>query len=278
MNELEESIVREYNYTENRRRMTVVQHNFKIARITNVYLNLIIGFISIASMILWLSFTNAGIKHAIMLAEEIGQISFPGEALTCLAAPAIAIMTYIADVFFIKKLNRICQIIYAGIGIFALCNLFIAFEPMHLKDMLLMIVYAIAGLWTQDFAIRNYKELDYLSKQEGFPEFLFVIEANTHSKFTKYRRKWLNKEKKLDYFTDSERPVTDYNVIAAETDNKMDGISVDDNIREKWFEPVSMDNNGNDASQPDGSMDDIEPSMLLDEDDYIIDDIRKKPL
>lgn len=276
MRELEEHIIREHMYSDHAERMSAVKKNLRIARLYNVYANIAMALYSIASVYLWLSYTSAGIQKKQMLEEEIGAISFPFEGITMFTAPVIAILSYLADTFLLKKLNIVSQLIYLQVLVFSVLNLLVRFEMMQLSDIIILMVYSAVGLWTQDFAVRSYKELDYLKTQEGFPDFNILIDRDRHSKYAKYRDKWLKSEKKLDYFTENERPVTDYSVTESENGNDMDGIAVDNDKCENWFD-------GKNAAEMPPHSDDMEVlehdgTGLPDDSEYIIDDPRRRPL
>lgn len=277
MTELEENNIREYMYNDHASRMKAVHKNFKITRIYNVYFNILMSIVSIFGLYLWLSYTNAGIKHAVRMEEEIGAISFPFFGLTFFTVPIATVLSYIADVYLSKKLSRTVQIIYIGMLLFSVINLIVRFEPMHFVDLAILIVYSVLGIWTQDFAMRSYKELDYLKNQEGFPDFNHLIERDRHSKYVKYRDKWLNKEKKLDYFTENERPVTDYTVTASDDPTVMDGISISESSCSSWFEDKSPDA-AQSVSDDMDSLETVNPEFEADEREYIFDDPRKRPL
>lgn len=278
MDELEEKIIREHMYNDHRERMEAVRKNMKISRIFNFYINLLVIFISVFGIYLWYCYTNAGIKLALTLDEEIGQILFPWYAVTFFLTPPAAIMSYLADIYLTKKLNIACEIIYLVILIFSVSNLFIRYEPMALMGMILLIIYSVLGLWTQDLAVRSYKELEYLSTQEGFPDFNYGIEQDRHSRFVKYREAWLKKQKKQDYYSHNEKPVSDFSIVPADSSTGMDSISVDIKTCSDWYE-------GKDDPAPEeaaelSDMENLEadPSLLPDSSEYEIDDIRRKPL
>lgn len=279
MEELEESIIREHNYDEYQARIVKVKKNFSVAWGYNFVFNIVVFAVSLAYIYLWLSFTNAGIKQSLRLEEEIGIIYFPGFAVTLFFTPALAVMSYFCDIFFIKKLNRICQVIYLIILLFAVSNLVIRFEPMKISHLIGLIAYSVFGLWTEDFAVRSYGELEFLSTREGFPDFNYALEAERHSKYVKYRERWLKKSKKLDYYTDSERPVTEYTVVAAEKENAMDGVSLESEKCSQWFEGKNTDKSSSQGVEMDPlEIDGVDVSELPDESEYIIDDVRKRPL
>lgn len=281
MTELEEKTIREHTYAENQERMKTVTKNMQVARHYNFYFNIIMTIVSVFGIYLWLCYTNAGIKMALTLAEEIGTISFPWYGATLFITPPIAVMSYLADVYLNKKLTIASMLLYLVLLLFSLTNLILRYEPMALFGMILLIVYSVAGLWTEDFALRSYKELDYLKTQEGFPDFNYGIEIDRHSRFVKYREAWLKKGKKQDYYTDNERPVTEFAVVPAVQDDRMDGISVDSAICDQWFDNSASDSeNKPEASEAELDMDYLEadPEMLPDSSEYEIDDIRRKPL
>lgn len=273
MEEMEEKAIREYYYNENKNKMDVISKNFKKSYIYNFYFNIVFSFVSLGGLYLWISFTNAGIKMAHILEEEIGTIHFPWMALSAPIAPLIAIMTFFANAFLIKKLNRISQLLYGIVFLFSLINLFVGFEPMNLIDMLILMSYTGVGIWMEDFAIRNYKDLDYLRKQEGFPDFNYGLEEGRHSKYTRYRERWLKKDKQLDYYTENERPITDFQVIEAEGAS-MDGIAVDSEQRDGWFENKTVSKGTVDYED----MEVLETVGTVDDSEYKMEDVRRKPL
>lgn len=280
MNELEENIIREHMYEDHRQRMETVKKNLKITRIYNFYFNLLMTFVSVFGIYLWFCYTNAGIKLALTLEEEIGQILFPWYAVTFFLTPPITVMSYLADIYLNKKLTAACDICYLIILLFSVSNLFLRYEPMALMGMIFLIVYSGLGLWTQDLAVRSYKELEYLRTQEGFPDFNYGIERDRHSRFVKYREAWLKKQKKQDYYSDNEKPVTDFAIVPADQGGEMEGIRIDTQTCFDWYED-KKDISEKDKSESDNSdMEYLEadPSMLPDSSEYIIDDIRRKPL
>lgn len=99
-----------------------------------------------------------------------------------------------------------------------------------------MIIYGVVGFWTADLCFRSLKELDYLVTQEGFPTFNLSMHYFGRSRYVKFREKWLDKNKKLNYYSESEKPVENVIVTAAETADGMDGVSADSGSEEKWFE------------------------------------------
>ena len=208
MNDLEKEVVREKKYEENRRKMDIVKRNLMISRIYNVYVNLAVTLISAASMYIWVSYTSAGIKMVHILAEEVGTISFPWFGATFFIAPILLILSFVSDVFLIRKLSRISQVVYILLCIFTVLEIFLRFEPMKPSHIFILLVYSVLGFWSEDFAIRSYKEMDLLKDEEGYPEFNYLLEKDKNSKYVKYREKWLRKQKKLDYYGKEERPAT----------------------------------------------------------------------
>lgn len=278
MNQLEEDLIREHMYEDHRQRMEKVRKNMKSTRIYSVYFNLLVTFVSVFGLYLWLSYTNAGIKLALTLDKEVGQILFPWYGVTFFLTPPVAVMSYLADIYLTKKLNIACEIIYLVILLFSVSNLFLRFEPMAILGIILLIVYSGLGLWTQDLSVRSYKELDYLKTQEGFPDFNYGIERDRHSRYVKYREKWLRNQKKQDYYSDREKPVAEFDVIPSEKSSEMDGISVDTTVCSGWFEEKAEMPSVEKTELSDMEQLEADPSMLPDSSEYIVDDIRHKPL
>lgn len=278
MNDLEKEVVREKKYEENRRRMNIVKRNLMISRIYNIYVNLAVTLISAASMYIWISYTNAGIKMVHILAEEVGTISFPWFGATFFIAPILLILSFVSDVFLIRKLSRISQIVYILLCIFTVLEIFLRFEPMKPSHIFILLVYSVLGFWSEDFAIRSYKEMDLLKDEEGYPEFNYLLEKDKNSKYVKYREKWLRKQKKLDYYGKEERPLQNYSVTEAPSANNMDSIGVENSDCDKWFDDSSRIAESAEKPQIDISEIEADKSALPDESEYVIDDPRKRPL
>lgn len=149
---------------------------------------------------------------------------------------------------------------------------------MAILGIFLLIVYSGLGLWTQDLSVRSYKELDYLKTQEGFPDFNYGIERDRHSRFVKYREKWLKNQKKQDYYSDNEKPVEDFNIVPAEKSDRMDSISVDTEVCSDWFEGKNDTPTEENKGTSDMEQLEADPSLLPDSSEYIVEDVRHKPL
>lgn len=275
MNELEENMIREYNYKENFARMRAVKRHMLTCRIFNVYVNIGIFVICFIMMLTWYANIGSSAKVEIETNGSMAQVLFPGAAVCAFLTPAIIIMSFCADVYLVRVLNKISQVFYLVITAFALSNLILMYEPMVIRDLVLLLVYGLVGFWTEDFAVRSYKELDELSKYEGFPDFNYLIEKDRHSKYVKYRNKWLNKQKNLDYYSTNEKPVENYNVSAPNADGHMDGISIEQAVSEGWF-----DNKTEAELYESLNIDslEIDDENKLDDKDYEVDDPRRRPL
>ncbi|MGN1089841.1 MAG: hypothetical protein ACI4Q6_05515, partial [Huintestinicola sp.] len=162
---------------------------------------------------------------------------------------------------------------YGAIIILSIGDIFFKYGPMEITHIAVLVIYAAVGIWAQDLATRNYKEIRYLSAQEGFPDFNFGLDEHKVNKYTRYRERWLRREKQLDYFTENERPITDY-VSTAATSTSMEGISVDEEKRDGWFE------NKSETKNVSADMEDLqtEGAGIVDESEYIFEDVRHKPL
>lgn len=280
MKELEEHIIREYTYNDHHERMMAVRKNFTVARIYNVYISAVFWIISLVNLNWAISNSLWGLVAAELLAGENTEMYyFPFSWVTVWTAFFVALFSILADAFLNKKFSAISFWIHLLTLVLTVLNLIFKFQPMKIVDSVILLIYSFIGMWTEDFAIRSYKELDYLSEQEGYPDFNPLLEIPRHSKFVKYRNKWLEKTKKLEYYADNEKPIDDLNVTvtAAETSSEMDGVSVDIEKQSDWFE-------GKDPKAPkprSDLMDEIvndEEIVLPDESEYIVEDVRRKPL
>lgn len=278
MNNIREEVVREKKYEENRRRMNIVKRNMNISRIYNVYFNIAMTVISVACMYIWNSYTIYGIKKAAILDEEIGTVSFPWFGATFFIAPVVLILSFLADIFLIKKLSKISQFIYALLCAFSVLEIFLRFEPMKTSHIFILLVYSVLGMWSEDFSVRSYKEMDLLKDEEGYPEFNYLLEKDIHSKYVKYREKWLRKQKKLDYYGNAEKPLQKFSVTEAESANDMDSIGVDNSDCDKWFDESTEIEKNEEKPNIDICEIEVDRTALPDESEYVIDDPRKRPL
>lgn len=123
----------------------------------------------------------------------------------------IALLTFIS-IFFKKKQPIYPTFLLYGAGaLYGLIALITG--SCGILTGLYFIAYGGFGIWISDYILRLYKEKDYLSKQEGYPDFIVVIDeprpmANTsglhYSKSEYLKRK--QKEKKENPEAESEAP------------------------------------------------------------------------
>lgn len=122
---------------------------------------------------------------------------------------AIALLTFIS--FFFKKK----QPLYASFALYGAGALYglvaLVMGNCGILVGLYFIAYGGFGIWISDFILRLYKEKDYLSKQEGYPDFNPIIDephamANTSGLYYKQSEylKRQQKEKKEKGETASE--------------------------------------------------------------------------
>ena len=113
--------------------------------------------------------------------------------------------------YFLKKRHPIYVTfgVYAAGAIYGLVGLISG--NLEFLMGLYLIAYGGYGIWISDYILRLYKEKDYLSLQEGYPDFIIAIDeprpmANTsglHYKRSEYLKR-LQKEKKENPDTASE--------------------------------------------------------------------------
>ncbi|MCM1579076.1 MAG: hypothetical protein NC078_09795 [Ruminococcus sp.] len=289
-----EDKIREKVCEENRRRMRTVKNNFTVTRIYNVYLGFPLALISLLLLVGWIMTTGTGIRKSLVMLEETPEpVYFPWFAVTAFLVPFIAVLSFLADSKPKRVFSLAAFLLHLCILAFAAANLIFKLEPMQLSHMIFLAVYGFLGMWSEDFALRSYKELEYLVTQEGFPDFNFNLEQGRYSRYVKYRNEWLKRQKKQDnrVLSPKERPTEKAVTTKAESENEMEGISVSEADKSGWFE--EMENVPNvprepvfdpvpKAESPDG-----EPPGDMNEivtegggivPDELIDDPRRRPL
>lgn len=281
MSEFEDNTIREYMFNDHAKRMRKVNNNFKITRIYNVYLSAVFWVLSIISFYLSINYAMWGVITADILAEEHAEAYFPFSSITVFMTLPLVIINLIADALLIKKLNVLSFAVYLLTAGFAVFDLFTGFQPMETADILVLIIYSVLGMITEGFAILSFKELKYLSGQDGFPDFNPVFESSRNTKYTKYRDKWLENGRTQNYFTSMDKPITDYTVVSADSSSAMDGISLGEDQSNNWFE----DRSSTALKTSSFEMDSLDSSGIElpdipdipDDDDYF-DDPRHRPL
>lgn len=136
----------------------------------------------------------------------------------------IAAITAIAYFFKKRKLTLPLFLLYAGGAVFGLIGMFTG--AVGTLFGMYLLAYGCYGMWLEDFTRRLYKELDYLSLQEGYPDFIEAInepKAMANSLGLRYHQseyqKRLRKEAK-ENGNDPENPETPQSF-------EMDELSID---------------------------------------------------
>lgn len=286
MESMYDDSAREKSYEENFEKMRQVKKRFLIYRCFNVFANIPVWLITMVGTYYWLIGAGSSAKSDSMsdfwswaVGKEthivsVSDILFPGCAVTAFITPLIIITSLISETFRIRKMGMAAYFFYAVIALFAFTNLIFGYEPMYLTDLVLLVIYGAAGCVSQHINQKNFAIFEELSHMEGFPEFRYLIDERNHSKYVQDREAWLEKSKKQDYFTQNEKPFAEFTVNEAEKDDQMDGISLEKAGVEGWFDGKTVGN-----TDTADTLDDLEAdSSLLNEEDYIIEDIRRKPL
>lgn len=113
-----------------------------------------------------------------ILNEELGTNESTGLGFTTPYAYltyllVIAAITAIAFFFKKRKLTLPLFLLYAGGAVFGLIGMFTG--AVGTLFGMYLLAYGCYGMWLEDFTRRLYKELDYLSLQEGYPDFIEMI-------------------------------------------------------------------------------------------------------
>lgn len=85
----------------------------------------------------------------------------------------IAAVTAIAFFFKTRKLHLPLFLLYAAGAVFGLIGMFTG--AVGTLFGMYLLAYGCYGMWLEDLVRRLYKELDYLSLQEGYPDFIEAI-------------------------------------------------------------------------------------------------------
>ncbi len=117
-----------------------------------------------------------------ILNDELGTndssgLTFNTPYLYMLFLFSIAVLSFVAFFFKLRKPHKFIFCIYAAGALFGLIGLFTGnFEgTWGIVKGLYLLIYGMYGMWLQDYIIRLHKELDELSLKEGFPDFIVVI-------------------------------------------------------------------------------------------------------
>lgn len=113
-----------------------------------------------------------------ILNEELGTNESSGLGFTTPYAYlaylfVIAAITAVAFFFKKRKLTIPLFLLYAGGAVFGLIGMFTG--AVGTLFGMYLLAYGCYGMWLEDFTRRLYKELDYLSLQEGYPDFIEMI-------------------------------------------------------------------------------------------------------
>jgi len=122
---------------------------------------------------------------------------------------AIGLLIFVS--FFLKNRKPLYAtfVLYGAGALYGLISLIMG--SLELIEGMYFIAYGGFGIWITDYILRLYKEKDYLSKQEGYPDFIIAIDeprpmANTSGLYYKHSEylKRQQKEKKESGEADSE--------------------------------------------------------------------------
>lgn len=85
----------------------------------------------------------------------------------------VALLATLSKVFKKKIFSTLLTVAFIGAFIFGLVCLYFKIIPV-LRALILM-ASAVYGFWCNDYMLRQYKEFEFLSKQEGYPDFIDLI-------------------------------------------------------------------------------------------------------
>lgn len=120
----------------------------------------------------------------------------------------ISLLTFLSFIFKNRKPLYAVILVYAAGAVYGLVGLISG--NCEIFDGLLNIAYGGYGIWLSDYILRLYKENDYLSMQEGYPNFIIAIDeprpmANTSGLYYK-KSEYIKRQQKEKKDTSEEKP------------------------------------------------------------------------
>lgn len=85
----------------------------------------------------------------------------------------VFILSAISRAFRKKGINYALEVIFIVSFIYGFVCIFFSLMPVYYS--VLLMAASIYGFWVCDITLRQYKELDFLSKQEGYPDFVDLV-------------------------------------------------------------------------------------------------------
>lgn len=211
------SLKREEEYTINKNRYEAMQKNFRksflIAMIPSAGIWLVLmlyyfirglALLAGASMIIGQKYANEVTGRN----DKTG-LGYDQPHLYMTFLFAIALLIFLSFLLKNKKPLYATFFLYGAGAIYGFIALITG--SLDFVEGMYFIAYGAFGAWISDYIIRLYKENDYLSKQEGYPDFIIAIDeprpmANTSGLYYKQSEylKRQQKEKKESGEADSE--------------------------------------------------------------------------
>ncbi|MGN0667069.1 MAG: hypothetical protein ACI4KF_11165 [Huintestinicola sp.] len=278
---MESEAVRDQNFELNRASMIAVRDRFRISFNYNLFVSLPIGILSVIMLNQWTLYSVTTMAVEAATGEKLSEFPICPWAITMILCPVISVLSFLGCRFFYRIPHFFNYLLYLSqivCGYMLITGRISMISPKNnILFAVLWWIYACAGFYMTDLAHRNFKELDYLKTQEGFPDFDLNMNYMGRSHYVKMRNKWLEKNKKLEYFTPDEMPLEEYETIQ-ESGNKtagMYGIKAAEKHKNDWFQSSVKTAYTKENTD---SMDEISETPFLPEEEYEKDDIRRKPL
>ncbi len=190
------SLKREEEYTINKKRYDTMQKDFKktflMAMIPSAGVWIVLLLWNFIRTLAMLAGGSAFFAQVILNyangTDKKSDLYFEIPYLLMTYLFVIGLLTFLSSFF---KNRKPMYALYAIYGAGAICGLVgIITGDCTLPEGLIHIAYGGYGIWLTDYILRLYKEKDYLSKQEGYPNFIIAIDeprpmANTSGLYYK---------------------------------------------------------------------------------------------
>ncbi|MBP1549434.1 MAG: hypothetical protein J6A05_05465 [Oscillospiraceae bacterium] len=190
------SLKREEEYTINKKRYDTMQKDFKktflMAMIPSAGVWIVLLLWNFIRTLAMLAGGSAFFAQVILNyangTDKKSDLYFEIPYLLMTYLFVIGLLTFLSSFF---KNRKPMYALYAIYGAGAICGLVgIITGDCTLPEGLIHIAYGGYGIWLTDYILRLYKEKDYLSLQEGYPNFIIAIDeprpmANTSGLYYK---------------------------------------------------------------------------------------------
>ena len=226
------SIKRAQEYEANRRRYKEAQAGFKFSLISSLISTgaVLAGMTLYYIIMAMVSLAGATMVFGQMIVDnEMGNntetvgLGYTVYYGTWIYLAVTTVFFLIAYVLKKRGINKFLLVLFAAGALYGLVGMFLGWCG-TLRGLYLL-VSGVYGIWLQSYVLRLHKEIDYLSLQEGFPDFIPALAepktmANTVG-LTSKKSEFIMRQRKEKKLNGEEEPVPELNQL------EMDELTLD---------------------------------------------------